>query len=96
MEQLADPALPVSDIVGKCPAQQLMAVYKIPAFSGADQFLQLVAAARGKLAKVPPSSLLPPCSALTDHLPLTPQYIQYIDITSLAIHQSCVGWRTVV
>ena len=52
VEQLADPALPVSDIVAKCPAQQLMAVYKIPTFSGVDQFLQLVAAARGKLAKV--------------------------------------------
>ncbi len=52
VEQLADPALPVAEIVAKCPAEQLMTVYKIPAFRDADQFLQLVAASRGKLAKV--------------------------------------------
>lgn len=52
VEQLADPALPVAEIVAKCPRQQLMAVYNIPAFADADQFLQLVAAARGKLGKV--------------------------------------------
>ena len=53
VEQLSDPALPVGEIVVKCPRERLMAVYRIPAFSGVDQFLQLVAAARGKLAKVP-------------------------------------------
>lgn len=51
VEQLIDPVLPVSDIVAKCPQQQLMSVYKIPAFKDVDQFLQMVAAARGKLSK---------------------------------------------
>jgi nuclear GTP-binding protein len=52
VEQLADPSLPVAEIVAKCPQEQLMAVYNIPAFKDADQFLQLIAAARGKLGKV--------------------------------------------
>lgn len=52
MEQLSDPVLPVTEIVAKCPQKQLMSVYKIPAFQDVDQFLQMVAAARGKLAKV--------------------------------------------
>lgn len=43
--------LPVTEIVAKCPAQQLMALYKVPAFQSADEFLQLVAAARGKLRR---------------------------------------------
>lgn len=58
VEQLADPALPVAEIVAKCPREQLMAVYGIPAFADADQFLQLVAAARGKLGKVWSTTLL--------------------------------------
>ena len=42
---------PVEEIVARCPAKQLMAVYKLPAFDGAQQFLQHVAAARGKLRR---------------------------------------------
>jgi hypothetical protein len=51
VEQLADPVLPVGEIVRRCPARQLMQLYKVPAYSGAEQFLQHVAQARGKLKK---------------------------------------------
>lgn len=51
VEQLSDPVLPVSEIVRRCPARQLMELYKVAAFGGAEQFLQLVATARGKLKK---------------------------------------------
>ncbi|KAL4451438.1 hypothetical protein ABPG77_009510 [Micractinium sp. CCAP 211/92] len=51
VEQLEDPALPVAEIVRRCPAKQLMTIYKVAAFKSADQFLQLVAQARGKLKR---------------------------------------------
>ena len=51
MEQVADPALPVAEIVRRCPARQLMALYRAPVFADADEFLRHVAAARGKLRK---------------------------------------------
>lgn len=51
VEQLDDPVLPVGEIVRRCPAKQLMALYKVAAFEGAEQFLQHVAHARGKLKK---------------------------------------------
>ena len=41
VEKLEDPVLPVAEIVAKCPAQQLMAQYRIPAFADADEFLQV-------------------------------------------------------
>ena len=41
----------VAEIVRRCPAKQLMALYKVAAFEGPDQFLALVAAARGKLRR---------------------------------------------
>lgn len=50
-EQLPDPALPVAEIVRRCPAKQLMRLYKVAAYQGPDQFLQLVATARGKLKR---------------------------------------------
>ena len=51
VDQLEDPTAPVAEIVQRCPAQQLMTVYNIPAFAGAEEFLQRVAAARGKLQR---------------------------------------------
>ena len=51
VDQLEDPTAPVAEIVQRCPAQQLMTVYNIPAFAGADEFLQRVATARGKLQR---------------------------------------------
>ena len=51
VEQVADPALPVAEIVRRCPARQLMALYRVPAYADADEFLRHVAAARGKLRK---------------------------------------------
>jgi hypothetical protein len=41
----------VGEILKRVPSKQLMAVYKVGAFAGVDQFLQLIAAARGKLKK---------------------------------------------
>lgn len=51
VEQVADPALPVAEIVRRCPARQLMELYRVPAYADADEFLRRVAAARGKLRK---------------------------------------------
>lgn len=51
VEQLEDPVLPVTEIVKRCPAKQLMVIYKIPKFSTADELLQQIAESRGKLKK---------------------------------------------
>jgi hypothetical protein len=51
VEKLADPVSPVEEVLRRCPAKQLMQLYKIAKFEGVDQFLQLIAAARGKLQK---------------------------------------------
>ena len=51
MDQLPDPMLPVGEIVRRCPAKQLMALYKAPAFADADGLLLHVAQSRGKLKK---------------------------------------------
>lgn len=42
---------PVTEILARVPAKQLMAVYKIAGFDGTDGYLQQVASARGKLKK---------------------------------------------
>jgi hypothetical protein len=36
----------VAEIVQRCPAKQLMTLYKVAAFEGPEQFLQLVAQVR--------------------------------------------------
>lgn len=51
VEQLEDPVLPVAEIVRRCPAKQLMTLYKVPAFADVDGFLTHVATARGKLRR---------------------------------------------
>lgn len=51
IEKLQDAVLPVSEIVKRCPAKQLMGIYKVPAFESTDQFLHHIALARGKLKK---------------------------------------------
>lgn len=51
VEKLADAVLPVSEIVKRCPAKQLMSIYKIASFSTTDEFLQHIAQHRGKLKK---------------------------------------------
>lgn len=51
VEQLDDPLTPVAEIIRRCPAKQLMTLYKVSAFADADEFLQLVAQARGKLKR---------------------------------------------
>lgn len=40
-----------AEVVGRCEARQLMALYKLPAFDGADALLRQLALARGKLRK---------------------------------------------
>eukprot|EP00793_Prasinoderma_coloniale_P005427 PRCOL_00004835-RA len=51
MEQLADPAGAVAEIVRRCPRERLMALYRAPAFSNVDEFLAGVARSRGKLRR---------------------------------------------
>ncbi|KAF3796313.1 Guanine nucleotide-binding protein-like [Nymphaea thermarum] len=51
IEKLDDPISPVREILKLCPAEKLMAVYKLPSFSSVDEFLQKVASLRGKLKK---------------------------------------------
>lgn len=51
VEKIEDAVLPVSEIVRRCPAKQLMSIYKVAGFSTADEFLQHIANARGKLKK---------------------------------------------
>lgn len=41
----------VKEILKLCPAETLVSIYKIPNFDSADEFLQNVATARGKLKK---------------------------------------------
>lgn len=51
IEQLQDPAAAVAEILSRVAPEALCAFYKLPAFSGPDEFLQLVATNRGKLKK---------------------------------------------
>ena len=51
MEKLEDPVAPISEILRRVPAKQLMALYKVGAFKDADGLLAAVAAARGKLKR---------------------------------------------
>lgn len=51
VEKLADPVSPVAEILKRVPAKTLMGLYKIPAFKDADELLQHVAGARGKLRR---------------------------------------------
>ncbi|KAG9439022.1 hypothetical protein H6P81_019187 [Aristolochia fimbriata] len=51
IEKLDDPVGPVREILGLCPGEKLMSLYKLPSFSSADEFLQKVATIRGKLKK---------------------------------------------
>lgn len=51
VEKLADPSGAVKEILRLCPPEKLMSIYKIPTFKTPDEFLQHVAAVRGKLKK---------------------------------------------
>ncbi len=42
---------PITEILKRVPAKQLMTVYKIPSFKTADELLAAVAGARGKLRR---------------------------------------------
>lgn len=49
MEQIEDPLEPAAEIVRRCEQKQLMALYKVGAFTGAEDLLRQIAVARGKL-----------------------------------------------
>eukprot|EP00898_Chlorokybus_atmophyticus_P006332 jgi/Chlat1/66/Chrsp1S08772 len=51
LEKLTDSVTPVQEIVKRCTAETLMSIYKIEKFVGAEEFLQRVAASRGKLKR---------------------------------------------
>lgn len=52
VEQIADPITPVAKIVERCAsAEQLMALYQVPAFRDTSEFLLHVARRQGKLLK---------------------------------------------
>ncbi|XP_047316067.1 guanine nucleotide-binding protein-like NSN1 [Impatiens glandulifera] len=51
IEKLEDPVGPVKEILKLCPSRVLVALYKLPSFESVDDFLQKVAAVRGKLKK---------------------------------------------
>eukprot|EP00897_Mesotaenium_endlicherianum_P007562 jgi/Mesen1/6834/ME000351S05950 len=51
VERLDDPIAPVAEILKLCSAERLMGIYKIERFSGVDEFVRLIAMARGKLKK---------------------------------------------
>ncbi len=48
---MADPVLPVGEILRRVGAKQLMTLYKLPAFTSADELLQLFGKAHGQLRK---------------------------------------------
>ncbi|CAL4943106.1 unnamed protein product [Urochloa decumbens] len=51
VEKMEDPVSPVKEILGICPHEKLISLYKVPSFSSVDDFLQKVATLRGKLKK---------------------------------------------
>lgn len=51
VENLDDPALPISEILRRCPPKQLMTLYRIPEYEHVDDFLEQVATVRGKLKR---------------------------------------------
>ncbi|OBZ82502.1 Guanine nucleotide-binding protein-like NSN1 [Choanephora cucurbitarum] len=51
VELLDDPVTPVEVIVSRCTTDQLMAMYEVPYFNNAHEFLVLLAQQRGKLKK---------------------------------------------
>lgn len=51
LEKLDDPTGAVHTLVGKCPQEELVAVYNIPKFNNPDEFILHVAFKKGKLKK---------------------------------------------
>jgi len=51
IENLEDPALPITEILNRCPQKQLVKLYRIPIYEGVDDFLVQVATVRGKLKR---------------------------------------------
>lgn len=51
VERIEDPIAPVHEITRRCPAEQLMLMYKTGRFSDVDDFLRQVARLQGKLKK---------------------------------------------
>lgn len=51
IENLEDPALPITEILKRCPQKQLVKLYRIPAYENVDEFLVHIATVRGKLKR---------------------------------------------
>ncbi|KAG2489950.1 hypothetical protein HYH03_011581 [Edaphochlamys debaryana] len=51
VEKLSDPIAPVAEILKRVPPKTLMMLYKIQTFSTTEEFLHLIALARGKLRR---------------------------------------------
>jgi len=51
IENLEDPALPITEILNRCPQKQLVKLYRIPSYEGVDDFLVHIATVRGKLKR---------------------------------------------
>ena len=49
MEQIEDPLEPAAEVVRRCAQKQLMTIYRVGAYSDADDLLRKIATARGKL-----------------------------------------------
>ena len=49
MEQIEDPLEPAAEVVRRCEQRQLMTIYRVGAFSDAEDLLRKIATARGKL-----------------------------------------------
>ncbi|KAI5009083.1 hypothetical protein ZWY2020_010131 [Hordeum vulgare] len=51
VEKMEDVITPVKEILGLCPHEKLLSLYKVPSFTSVDDFLQKLATLRGKLKK---------------------------------------------
>ncbi|SPT16253.1 unnamed protein product [Triticum aestivum] len=51
VEKMEDVITPVKEILGLCPQEKLLSLYKVPSFTSVDDFLQKLATLRGKLKK---------------------------------------------
>lgn len=49
VEQIEDPLEPAAEVVRRCEQKQLMTIYRVGAYSDAEDLLRKIATARGKL-----------------------------------------------
>ena len=49
VERIEDPLEPAAEVVARCDQKQLMSLYRVGAYSSAEDLLRQIAVARGKL-----------------------------------------------